>query len=904
MNKTSKKGILGFLLLVLLPALTFSQTWSSNATIPGGGRNAWSCATDKAGQKVYLFGAYNGNYLDQAYVYNAGSFNQLTGYPGGLGSTFGYTFFLNNKVYYGGGVDGGYVFFNSTFEYNPSTGFGGPWLSKDPIPTPGNPFGRAYCFFFEINNIGYVGEGFGGTNSTNMITANDFLRFDPTQPSGSQWSTMAPYPGLGEYSHAAASLNGMGYAGLGASSIYSPVNENDFWAYNPTTNTWNVMATFPGAGREGASLIPLEGCNKLVLVGGFNRNNIFYDDVWVFDPNDGPQGSWTSAGTYPGGPRAWGAWGGFNDEIYFGMGWDNNFTQLHDDWWKATFTPPVASFSVSDTTLCAGDIINFTDASTGTPTSWNWSFSGGNPATSTLQNPSAQYNTNGSFTTSLIVKNVCSSDTLTKIGYIDVNPGTDSILPVSPVCANIPPFNLITTSVSGTWWGTGITNPTTGLFDPTIAGTGTHTVYHTSCSDTAMVQIQIGALQDASITTAPGTFCQGYATVDLNSLNPGGVWSGTGITDATNGIVTIANAGTGTFVYEYLMPGVCADSTTVTLTFTLNADMTIISPASICENNPAITLTPVSPGGIWAGNGITNTANGTFEPQVSGAGIQNITYTIAGVCGGVANANITVNPQPTINPIADVVTGCAPLSVNFTPGGVPAGSTVAWTFGNGLNDNSSGMVSTIYTVPGCYDVFANITDANGCSNQVTINNLVCVNPTPDADFTASTWQTTTFTPVVDFSNLSVNATSYTWSIDGVSESTTPNLSYDFGTTAGEHEVCLMAQHVAGCSDFVCHMITIKDLFMVYLPNAFTPNGDGLNDMFILKGNDINPDGFELRIFNRWGEQVFFTSSLTQGWDGTEENATSKDEVYVWKIKAVSMETFETIEKTGHITVLR
>ena len=95
-----------------------------------------------------------------------------------------------------------------------------------------------------------------------------------------------------------------------------------------------------------------------------------------------------------------------------------------------------------------------------------------------------------------------------------------------------------------------------------------------------------------------------------------------------------------------------------------------------------------------------------------------------------------------------------------------------------------------------------------------------------------------------------------------------------------------------CVDTIRDTIIIRDIFTIYIPNSFTPNDDGFNDGFSPKGTNIDTEGFEMYIFNRWGNQMYFTDKwgglqASEPWDGTINNTGSKDDiifdVYVYKI---------------------
>jgi gliding motility-associated-like protein len=107
----------------------------------------------------------------------------------------------------------------------------------------------------------------------------------------------------------------------------------------------------------------------------------------------------------------------------------------------------------------------------------------------------------------------------------------------------------------------------------------------------------------------------------------------------------------------------------------------------------------------------------------------------------------------------------------------------------------------------------------------------------------------------------------------------------------------------GCTDTAMVTVTVLPMSHLYVPNAFTPNNDGLNDVF-----RVIPDGsFDtilLQVFNRWGELVFESNHVNDGWDGNFKNHPQEIGTYVYHVVATDNETLQTIELKGNITLLR
>jgi gliding motility-associated-like protein len=92
-------------------------------------------------------------------------------------------------------------------------------------------------------------------------------------------------------------------------------------------------------------------------------------------------------------------------------------------------------------------------------------------------------------------------------------------------------------------------------------------------------------------------------------------------------------------------------------------------------------------------------------------------------------------------------------------------------------------------------------------------------------------------------------------------------------------------------------------YALYVPNSFTPNGDGKNELFYIKGNSIDTENFLLRIYNRWGELLFETNDINQGWDGTHNGKPVQTGTYIWDVELKELYTPRKHHHTGHVNVL-
>lgn len=222
--------------------------------------------------------------------------------------------------------------------------------------------------------------------------------------------------------------------------------------------------------------------------------------------------------------------------------------------------------------------------------------------------------------------------------------------------------------------------------------------------------------------------------------------------------------------------------------------------------------------------------------------------------------------------IADTV-GCEPLCVTLqnTPQ-VPSNVNVQWewTLGDGGATSSSQNFEHCYNndsafAPISYTVSLTVTSDSGCVSTVTKNNYITVYPNPVANFIVDPETTLITNPVISVSNLSTGTDFVNWNFSDNSFSSLftplPHMYSDTGT----YIIKLITTTQYGCIDSSIKTIAIEPDFVCYIPNAFTPNGDGINDTFFAEGIFIQK--YEMTIFDRWGNLIFSSDDINKSWNG-------------------------------------
>ncbi len=277
-------------------------------------------------------------------------------------------------------------------------------------------------------------------------------------------------------------------------------------------------------------------------------------------------------------------------------------------------------------------------------------------------------------------------------------------------------------------------------------------------------------------------------------------------------------------------------------------------------------------------------------------------------CSAEGTVLVTVNPMPEVNFASNVDTACTPAVVSFQNQTDPQffGSCF-WEFGNGAFSNSCNPnVSTYYMQQGVFDVSLTITTAEGCGFTATEFGLInTTGPIANFDYTPDPADISN--PFIEFNNLSLDAQTYIWDFGdyGSSVNVNPQVEYPH-QTPGEYEVCLVAIDNDGCWDEHCEVIEIAADVLVYVPNAFSPNGDGINDLFypVMQGVDIVE--FEFKIFNRRGHLIWETSEQGEKWDGADgtNDYLDDNQIYTWTLRIKDEYSTLRVDRSGSVMVIR
>ncbi len=267
--------------------------------------------------------------------------------------------------------------------------------------------------------------------------------------------------------------------------------------------------------------------------------------------------------------------------------------------------------------------------------------------------------------------------------------------------------------------------------------------------------------------------------------------------------------------------------------------------------------------------------------------------------------NVSYFPVPNLIIISpDDSRICVPDEVFFDNLSSPIDDTyqIAWDFGDGGRDTAISPTHA-FTQPGTFSVGVEITSPIGCVTDTSFTNLIIVDPRPIADFSYSPDPVDYFNRGVSFQDESTGAYRWYWKMADQATSILRDPVFvlpDSGLVA----ITQVVTHPTGCIDSLVRFVDVVPLITYNMPNAFTPNGDGLNDVFLGKGFLRGYRSFDFQIWNRWGDMFFTSDDPARGWDGRVRGGSdAAPGVYLYQVQLVGPRG-EPLHKKGTVTLVR
>lgn len=589
---------------------------------------------------------------------------------------------------------------------------------------------------------------------------------------------------------------------------------------------------------------------------------------------------------------------------------------------------PVAEYTFD--TVCVGSPTTFSDLSTGAPSSWMWDFGDGNTSTNgpVVQNT---YAGPGSYLVSLIVDGGtanCTDQVFHVVTVSDVVNADMQFNDTTCVNSNVV-FTDISTITQGnivawTWdFGDGSPLDNSQNTNHTYSTAGIYTVTLSvessgGCISTISQDLYVFELPSAQFTA--NTPCEGQATDFIDQSTSG---SGNIVTwDWTFGDGS-PNDNTQNPSHIYAMAG------NYNVTLLISDDIGCQSLASqnvtiYPQPNAAFTNDTVC-GGLPVSftdlSTVTNDIIVDWHWNFNDGGTQNVqnpshvfntssdsfpvTLVVTTSLGCIDSVTQTIFTHPVVDfDFAPLTTaGCPALTVEFEDlSTTSSGATIInwlWDFDDGTFSFAQNPTH-VFTDEGDYYVALTVTTLEGCVYSDTLTYPITVFPKPIAGFSMDASEVSIFDPVVEFTDESIDAIDWEWEFGDNTYSNLTNPLHEYSDT-GWFTITQIVYNAYGCSDTAEDYVHVSPEFAFYVPNAFTPNNDGVNDFFIGKG--FGYIEYNFLIFDRWGNKILDTKDDNVSWDGTYNGKDAPMDVYVWKVVILDVNREQHVLR-GHVTLVR
>lgn len=592
-------------------------------------------------------------------------------------------------------------------------------------------------------------------------------------------------------------------------------------------------------------------------------------------------------------------------------GTDANGCENTDDVTVTVFPLPMADFA-QPSPVCLGNATVFTDNSSGNGLVYTWNFGNGTPTDNT-QSPTHTYTADGTYNVSLslVDANGCTANASSTAEVFPLPVPAMNITDGQEFC-ELEPIqfeNQSTGNITNILWDFGdnaflpaFPNTTSTLDNPVFSypnfAFSPFTVRlgvtdAAGCYDQAQVVIIIhdNPVADFSSTNA----CEGESTVftDESTVLAGNVTGWNWNFGDASGTSSLANP-----TYPYAVAGIYQTQLIVTTDEgckdTIINDV-IVNPTPVvsiagidtCLNDETTFENNSSPQDNTIANwdwdfGDGATANGiTAVHTYSDHGTFTVELTATSDSGCVASGTTEVtvhpNPEPAFNAVE--AEGCTPHEVLFVNQSTIAtgfNSTYEWSLGDSAFSTNPNPVNT-YPDSGYYDITLTVTSNYGCVTTITENNAIRANITPVADFTIEEDVLSLLDADLEITDGSLHALTYAWNL-GDGTTTTDQVPVHRYEEPGTYYLTLTVTN-GDCEDVAFGTVKVEPIFTFYIPEAFTPNEDGINDDFYGDGESIK--SYNMKISDRWGELIFESNEKDFHWDGTYKGKQVAIGVYVY-----------------------
>jgi len=404
----------------------------------------------------------------------------------------------------------------------------------------------------------------------------------------------------------------------------------------------------------------------------------------------------------------------------------------------------------------------------------------------------------------------------------------------------------------------------------------------TACNPTARAQV-IPQVQ------LPNTLCNGLTVAfQQNSIGAldylwlfGDPANPSASSTQANPTFTYSDTGSYTVTLVINQGTVCSDTAERTFKINYPLEAEIATSGEFCTESQNITAEAVGQFGPnarfrWEIGGQTLSGRTIVLPQLNASGAHTLKLYVDDFgCSVILTEQVMLYQRPVLNDQVNAAMGCSPLRVVFQDQSSGSGLQHFWNFGDGNTSMASNPVH-VYQTGGTFTVTHSIWSNLGCPDSITevYTNIVEVIQSPDADVTVDQKRKSFYDRSfrLEFAASADVVYSETRMGDGSVYYDETALVHQYADT-GTYEVVHIALNALGCGDTIVETLRVDPEVVLFVPTAFTPNGDGVNDRLFAAAMGFRT--FEFVVFDRWGKVVFQTADPESGWDGSFQNAGSE-----------------------------
>jgi len=437
----------------------------------------------------------------------------------------------------------------------------------------------------------------------------------------------------------------------------------------------------------------------------------------------------------------------------------------------------------------------------------------------------------------------------------------------------------------------------------------------TSCPIVIKDTVYVKVYQSLKVKNITTKFVCASHTVTATATVEGGMspfsyeWINLTETSSFESSLQASNLLTGSYLFTFTDFNECKDTMSIDVEIPkkLNIDFKAVDSV-LCRGDSTLVsinyvgeATPIS---IFGSDEVLITSS-TFWASPQEDSLYVVVAIDSNKCTDTAKFFIKSIPLPVANFEATLLSGCMPFTTSLHNLSVGNVSSCLYTLSDGRNFSSCEPIT--FASPGCYDVALVVNTPESCADTLVYYDYLCAFPNPIASFNVSPHDLTPDDRTVQTENLSVGAENYYWDFGDnspMNEQESPVHIYP-NDQVGTFLISLLVISEHGCSDTATDFVNMQDVQQIYAPNTFSPNDDPYNQLFLpVITSPYKLSSYRLEIYDRWGERVFETEDIYQGWDGKYKDVVASDGMYIWKIFVEGNNSVERKTYIGHVYLLR